>query len=130
MKLVDAVFGNANISSELSQDILDVLLDGEKILFSFKLVRDEIAFTSWRVIYMNKKGVSGKQTEITTYPLNNITSVSKQSAGSLDSNVEIFIYIKGLEYPVTLKFNKEVNITPIYKQITTILYQHHQHTTS
>lgn len=60
--LFDGILGNATDVNheEVKQELANVLIEGEKIDLAFKLVRDLIVFTEYRLIIVDKQGLTGK----------------------------------------------------------------------
>jgi len=76
--------------------ITAILAKGETVHFATKGVRDSVAFTSKRIIVMDVQGVTGKKTDITTLPYSKISAYSVESAGTLDMDSEVDVYISGV----------------------------------
>ena len=74
----------------------DILVEGEKLLYSFRgrggSGRDYLFFTSLRVIDFNKKGLSGKKKEYTSLSYDYMKGYEIETAGSMDSNVELKLF--------------------------------------
>ena len=90
------------------------LTDGEDVVVVFKTIRDWIAFTSWRVIYVNVQGITGSKKEYLTVPYRSITAYSIESAGTFDLDAEIKIYLSG-RTPIEFKIGKNSDVGAMQK---------------
>lgn len=122
MGLFNALLGNA---SEVNiQDVVKefepILIDGELIQKAYKLIKDMFIFTNKRLILVEKQLV-GSKVDYMSIPYTNIIKFSKESAGILDLDAELKIWVKDLELPIKKQFGKGGNnINEVYK----ILSQH------
>ncbi len=87
-----------------------LLSPGEEIKRAYTLVRDKIIMTQKRIIFINVKGLTGKQIEIFSAPYRSLIGYSIQTAGVLDLSAELFIYVASRPEPITYKFSNNVNI--------------------
>ena len=120
MGLLNALMGN---SSEVSPDKVfnefePILIEGEIIVKSFKLIRDMFVFTNKRLILVDKQGLTGSKVDFMTIPYKSINYFSKRSASILDLDAEILIWIKGSESPIQKDFRKGENINDVYKTLS------------
>lgn len=112
MGLLDGLMGNASeidvatIEAEFTQ----ILTSGERAEKAYQLFRDTIVFTDKRLIYVDRQGISGKKVEYQSIPYRNIVRFSVETAGSLDLDAELKIWVSGNPAPIPLKFNKKLNI--------------------
>lgn len=122
MGLFNAILGNAsevNIAT-ISLEFQPILIDGEQIEKAYKLIRDMFLFTNKRLILVEKQLV-GTKVEYLSIPYPSIIRFSKESAGIMDLDAELKIWIKGLELPIKKQFGKGGNnINEVYQ----ILSQH------
>lgn len=107
MGLFSGLFGNA---SEADQEKVDaalekVLIPGESIELSYNILRDLIVFTSYRLIIMDKQGITGKKRDFMSIPYKSISRFSVETVGNFDIDAEVDIYLSGNEQPtVALQF--------------------------
>jgi hypothetical protein len=112
MGLLDSLMGNASeidvatVAAEFTQ----ILGPGERTEKAYQLIRDTIVFTDKRLIYVDRQGLSGKKVEYQSIPYRNISRFSVETAGSLDLDAELKIWVGGNPSPIGLKFNKKLNI--------------------
>jgi Bacterial PH domain len=112
MGLLDGLMGNASeidiatIEAEFKQ----ILTPSERTEKAYQLIRDTIVFTDKRLIYVDRQGLSGKKVEYQSIPYGKIVRFSVETAGSLDLDAELKIWVGGNPTPIGLKFNKKLNI--------------------
>lgn len=112
MGILDGLMGNASeidvatIEAEFKQ----ILTPAERTEKAYQLIRDTIVFTDKRLIYVDRQGISGKKVEYQSIPYRNIVRFSVETAGSLDLDAELKIWVSGNPAPIQLKFNKKLNI--------------------
>ncbi len=122
MGLFNAILGNASeVSIEaITKEFEPIIIPGENIEKAFRLVRDMFIFTNKRLILVEKQLV-GSKTEYLSIPYANVIKFSKESAGILDLDAELKIWIKDEAEPVKKTFGKgSDNINEVYR----ILGQH------
>ena len=122
MGLFNALLGNAsevNIQ-DVTKEFEPILIDGELIEKAYKLIKDMFIFTNKRLILVEKQLV-GSKVDYMSIPYANIIKFSKESAGILDLDAELKIWVKDLALPIKKQFGKGGNnINEVYK----ILSQH------
>ncbi len=72
------------------------LIDNENILRVFQTVRDQLVFTNKRIIAANVQGFTGKKVDYTSIPYSKIQTFSIETAGTLDLDCELEIYISSI----------------------------------
>jgi hypothetical protein len=119
MGLMSGLLGNASEIpvSEALTELRPILIDGETIEHAYKLVRDQIIFTSKRVITIDKQGLTGSKQNIRSIPYKSIKMISKEGAGMLDLDAELVIWITGEPQPLKFEFKKGVDINQVYTLI-------------
>lgn len=83
-------------NSQMLSSINNFLLDGETVISCFKTIRDQLVFTNKRIISANVKGITGKKIDYTSIPYNKIQTFSVETAGTLDLDCELDIFISGI----------------------------------
>lgn len=117
MGLISALMGHASEVSieKISNEFQPILVDGEEIEIAFKLIRDMFVFTNKRLILVDKQGLTGSKTEYQTIPYSSIKKFSKESAGMLDLDAELKIWITGESVPIKKEFKRDQNINEVYR---------------
>ncbi|TXK45374.1 PH domain-containing protein [Pontibacter qinzhouensis] len=104
---------------KLQREFQPILLDNEQLEKAFKLIRDMLVFTNKRLILVNKQGLTGSKTDYQSIPYASIKMFSKESAGIMDMDAELKIWLTGESTP-TIKqdFRKGDNINEAYKVLS------------
>ena len=91
MGIFNTLVGNAtNVDVDgVSDKLKDVLFEGEEIVYAFSYVRDMILFTTGRVIFIDKQGVTGKKKEFLSIPYKSISRFSIETSGHFDEWVNL-----------------------------------------
>jgi hypothetical protein len=113
--------GNASEVSldKLQNEFSTVLVEGERLEKAFKVIRDMLVFTNKRLILIDKQGLTGSKAEYLSLPYRSITKFSKESAGFLDLDAELKIWITGQPEPIRKEFRKDNNINVVYQLLST-----------
>ena len=109
---LNGLLGNASTVSvaEVKKEWGKILAQGEDISAAYKLIRDYIIFTPKRLILIDIQGITGRRIEIQSIPYRSILGFSIQTAGVMDLNAELFIWVANKSEPITRTFDKNVNI--------------------
>jgi Bacterial PH domain len=78
---------------EILDPINKFLIEEEKVLAVFTTARDQLVFTNKRIIAANVQGFSGKKIDYTSIPYSKIQTFSVETAGMLDRDCELELYI-------------------------------------
>lgn len=116
MGLFNAIMGNASEVdiNKITAEFQPMLVEGEIIEKAFKLIRDMFVFTNKRLILVDKQGLTGSKVDYVSIPYTSITKFSKESAGLLDLDAELKIWVRGESVPVKKQFGKDNNINEVY----------------
>lgn len=71
----------------------ELLIAGENVIDSFVSVRDRLVFTNKRIISVNVQGVTGMKKDFTSIPYRQIQTFSVETAGFLELDAELTLYI-------------------------------------
>ncbi len=94
-------------------EIEKMLVNGERVIASFKSLRDIGAITNKRIIYFNKQGLIGKKIETYSIPLRSIDMFSSENAGIIDFTTEFQLWTKvGV---MKMSFPKKVDVHNIIR---------------
>lgn len=120
MGIFNAILGNAsevNIEN-ISKEFEPILIDGESIEKAYKVVKDMFIFTNKRLILIEKQLV-GTKVDYLSIPYFNIKKFSKESAGILDLDAELKIWLKSEDLPIIKQFGKGGNnINEVYRLLS------------
>lgn len=122
MGLFNAIMGNASDVNpqSLQAEYQDMLCDGEIIEQAFKVIRDKWVFTNKRLIIQDTQGVTGKKREYLSIPYRSVERFSIETAGTLDMDAELKLWIRGLDGPLQQEFGAGTHLKSIQK----LLAQH------
>ncbi len=117
MGLFNAILGNASevTIDNVSREFEPILVEGELIEKAYKLIKDMFIFTNKRMILVEKQLV-GSKVEYMSIPYSSIQKFSKESAGILDLDAELKIWLKSEATPIVKQFGKGGNnINEVYQ---------------
>lgn len=119
MGILSGLLGNASQAdvADVEQSLARVLADGERVEQAFQLIRDLLIFTDRRVILVDRQGVTGRKTEYHSIPYRAITQFSAESAGTLDLEAELKIWISGTPEPIRKQFSRGKTIDDVQKAL-------------
>lgn len=105
------IFNATEYSVEMAEKEFGRLLaPGERIEKAYRLIRDTFIFTDKRLILIDVQGITGKKVESHSIPYKSISHFSVESAGVMDLDAELKIYISGNMTPIEKTFSKNLNI--------------------
>lgn len=120
MSIFDGLMGNASRANneKIQQKLEDVLMPHEKVDLAFKLVRDLIVFTDYRLVIIDKQGLTGKKIEYKSIPYKSISRFSVETTGHFDLDAELSLWISSATDPCeVLQFRKDKNIVLIQQAL-------------
>lgn len=117
MGIFNAILGQASEVSieKIQKEFESVLVPGESIQKAYRIIRDMFVFTNKRLILIDKQGITGSKADYMTIPYSSITKFSKESAGLMDLDAELKIWIRGEDAPIKKQFGKDNNINEVYQ---------------
>jgi hypothetical protein len=80
----------------LREKVPDLLGPDEHVVLGYKIGRDSYAFTNKRCIVKDRLGLSSKKTAYKSIPYSAIRGYAVETAGSMDSDVELKLYAAGV----------------------------------
>ena len=116
MGLFNAILGNASevTIESASKEFEPILIEGEEIEKAFRLIKDMFVFTNKRLILVEKQLV-GSKVDYLSIPYKNIKKFSKESAGILDLDADLKIWLNNDNEPISKQFGKGGNnINEVY----------------
>lgn len=81
---------------QVADQVIALLLDGERTLGAYKGIRDYVVFTDKRIIAVNVQGITGKKKDFTSLPFSKIVAFSTETAGTFDLDAELDLWFSGL----------------------------------
>lgn len=127
MSLINAIFGTASQINpqQIQTEFAPILVDGEQVTGAFKVVRDLFVFTQFRLILVDKQGLTGKKVDYHSIPYKSISQFSVETAGHFDMDSELRIWISSNPVPVKKEFKKGTDIIAIQKYLATYVLSNH-----
>lgn len=104
-------------NSTFEERITPMFVDNEKIIGTYKSIRDGVVFTTRRIFVINVQGITGKKVDYTSLPYSKIQAFSVETAGVLDLDSELELWFSGLG-KVKLEFVARANVSQICKIIS------------
>ena len=123
MGLIEGLMGNASEANteEIKEEYQKLLAPGEEIEQAYSLLRDKMLFTNVRLVIVNKQGITGKKAEYLSMPYSKITHFAVETAGTMDMESELRIWIVGMgTTPIEKTFGKDQDVF----KVQCILAQH------
>jgi hypothetical protein len=120
MGILSGLLGHSSKADvgRLQQEFAPLLAEGEELVAAYRVLRDMMVFTTKRLILVNKQGVTGSKAEYLTIPYERITRFSKESAGILDLEAELKIWIVGQKEPIQRTFTRNDNVNEVYQLLS------------
>lgn len=118
---------NKKLQKESDEDVHEVktkygnfLFDKEEILYSHQLIRDQLIFTNFRLLYIQKQGGIERRRTYKTILYSSITDVTliTQERGPDDSEIEITCFdkkVSSIPESTHFLFPNNTDITFIYR---------------
>lgn len=97
--------------------IQSILTEGEKVLSTYKGIRDGVVFTDKRIIAINVQGITGKKKDFTSMPYSKIQVYSVETSGVFDLDSELELWFSGVG-KVKFEFTSNSNVSEICKSIS------------
>jgi hypothetical protein len=120
MGLLSGLLGHSSKTdvSKLQDEFSQLLATGEELVAAYRVLRDMLVFTTKRLILVNKQGMTGTKAEYVSIPYERIIRFSKESAGILDLEAELKIWIVGQDKPIEWTFTRNDNVNEVYKLLS------------
>ena len=120
MSLFDKLMGNASEVKveDLASEFKPILIPGEEIESAFVVWRDKWVFTNKRLILLDIQGLTGSKREYMTIPYHSVDRYSIETAGSLDDDCEMKLWIKGMAEPLVKEFKRNTDIKGLQRALS------------
>ncbi len=112
MGLLDSLLGNAGEinSADAMADLAKIFSPSESVELAYKLIRDMVVLTNYRMIMIDKQGLTGRKVEYRSIPYKSIAMFAVESAGHFDLDAELKIWVSSQSEPIKMEFNGKTNI--------------------
>lgn len=114
------IFKLKNVGDEtFEKQITPLLIPGEKVISTFKTIRDGVVFTDKRIISINVQGLTCAKSDYTSLPYSKIQAYSVETASvyELVPDSELEIWFSGLG-KVRFEFDRKANIIELCRVIS------------
>lgn len=117
MGFLEGMMGNVSEANtaDVEQDVEKMLAPGETVQKAYVLIRDLVIFTNKRLVLVDKQGMTGKKVEYHSIPYSKITHFAIETAGTLDTDAELKIWVSGAPMPIQKTFNRKVDIFEVQR---------------
>ena len=112
MGLFNKMMGYADTGGDVSI-VEEYLAPGEEVIQSFHFLRDCVILTNYGIYTVDVQGVSGKKVEVKFFPKDAIQTISFETAGILDFDVDIKIGVTN--NPIVLANGGSMNVPISFK---------------
>lgn len=126
MGLLSGLMGNASQKNvdKVERDLEDILVPGEQVTLAFSLIRDLIFFTEFRLILVDKQGVTGKKTSYKSLPYRSISRFSVETSGHFDLDAELKIWVSSAVEPSeVLQFKSDNSVIEIQQALASAVFK-------
>ena len=96
------------------------LIDNEEIIAGFASIRDRVVFTNKRIISVNVQGLTGTKVDYTSIPYNKIQLYSVETAGTMDLDSELDIWVAGVG-KIRFELSGSTDVVKISKVISSFI---------
>ena len=112
MGLLDGLLGNAGemSSADAMAELAKIFSPSESVELAYKLIRDMVVLTNYRMIMIDKQGLTGRKVEYRSIPYKSITMFAVESAGHFDLDAELKVWTSSQAEPIKMEFNGKTNI--------------------
>jgi hypothetical protein len=119
--LLARLLGNASEADvdDVEQNLEQILAEGESVERAFALIRDLFIFTDRRFIMVDKQGMTGVKTEYHSIPYKAISHFSVETAGVMDMESELKIWISSGTTPIQKTFRRGKTIFEVQQALAT-----------
>lgn len=101
---------------DIRPEVEGLLISGEKIMYTFQTIRDQVIFTDSRIFVVNVKGITGKKIAYFSYPYSKVQYYGIETAGLLDIDSELIVAFSNGEV-LQFDFKTSVDIKAISTMI-------------
>ena len=107
-------------NSTFAATIQPMFVNGEKIIASYKTIRDGVVFTNKHIFAINVQGITGKKIDYSSLPYSKIQAFSVETAGVLDLDSELELWFSGLG-KVKFDFVSNCDVSEICRMISELV---------
>ena len=126
MGLLSGLMGNASQKNvdKVERDLEEILVPGEQVTLAVSWIRDLIVFTEFRLILVDKQGVTGKKTSYKSLPYRSISRFSVETSGHFDLDAELKIWVSSAVEPSeVLQFKSDNSVIEIQQALASAVFK-------
>lgn len=115
-------------NDKYAEKVAGLLVEGEKVIGSYKSLKDGVVFTNFRIIAVNREGMMNSNADFTSIPYAKITLYSIHTASTFEkikmigADAELDVYIVGLGR-LRFEFKSSIDIYEISQYISNNIIQ-------
>jgi hypothetical protein len=94
MGLMGKLAGKASVGDVDLSFATQFFSEGEEVIQSFQFIRDSIILTNLGIYNIDVQGLSGKKIEVKFFPASTVKTISYETAGTIDLDVDIKIGVE------------------------------------
>lgn len=102
---MENVLKDSEINSNLDMISL-LLIEGEEIITNVKIEKGDVTFTTKGIYHTDNQGINKNKVQMKFCPKKSIDSISFVTAGTLDDDVDLYIYTTSKDEIIDVKINK------------------------
>lgn len=134
MAFLDKVIGYGDVSEDMGKDyVSEFFFEDEEVIQSYQFLRDQIILTNYGIYEVDVQGLSGKKVEVKFFPKNTIRTISFETAGVIDFDVDIKIGVTnntvvnadGAAYSEPISFKVPSSQAKQAKEIVRLVKKHY-----
>ncbi len=96
-------------AAEITEKYGSILLPDEKVLAAFRTVRDTAFLTDLRFVLVDVQGLTGSKLSVQSVPYRSITRFAVESAGTLDLDSDLNIWVSSASAPLSVKISRKAD---------------------
>lgn len=123
MSILNHLLGNATEVdvAQLEKEFAPILCENEAMESAYQVFRDKWVFTNKRLIMLDVQGLTGSKREYRSIPYSSIIQFSVETAGTIDDDCEMKIWVKGTEFPIKKEFSRNIDVKGIQRSLASHL---------
>lgn len=123
MGFLNHLLGNATEVdlAVLEEEFAPILCENEILESAYQVFRDKWVFTNKRLIMLDVQGVTGSKREYHSIPYGSITQFSVETAGTIDDDCEMKIWVKSSSMPIKKEFSRKIDVKGIQRSLASHL---------
>jgi hypothetical protein len=124
MGLISGLMGMASEVSadEMNEKFGPILAENEQVVLAYKEIRDMYVFTNFRLILVDKQGITGRKVDYHSIPYKSISHFSVETAGHFDLDAELRIWVSSSDTPIERELKGGSDVVGIQKTLAHFIF--------